>query len=76
MIRHCGVVGLLCESNGYIKFKINSGINSEIKIKSFRALRAASHFLLLVQEKVTKEKDTPVSRRAEKAPRGPLRCSP
>jgi len=32
--------------------------------KAFAPLRGTSHFLLLVQEKVTKEKDTPVSRRA------------
>jgi hypothetical protein len=32
---------------------------AKAKAKAFTALRAASYFLLLVQENVTKEKDTP-----------------
>jgi hypothetical protein len=41
---------------------VSSRSRSKSKSKAFTALRAASHFLLLVQEKVTKEKGTPVSR--------------
>jgi hypothetical protein len=53
----------------------NSKIRIKIKIKSFRALRAASHFLLLAQEKVTKEKGTPDFPPRAKSARGALRCS-
>jgi hypothetical protein len=40
---------------------------AKAKAKAFTALRAASYFLLLVQENVTKEKDTP-SRTARMKP--------
>jgi len=36
--------------------------SSRARSRAFAPLRGTSHFLLLVQEKVTKEKDTPVSR--------------
>jgi len=42
-------------------------VAARAKAKAFTALRAASYFLLLVQENVTKEKDTP-SRTARMKP--------
>jgi hypothetical protein len=48
---------------------------SRSRSKAFTALRAASHFLLLAQEKVTKEKGPPDFPRRSLCERRALRCS-
>jgi hypothetical protein len=50
-------------------------LSSRARSRAFTALRAASHFLLLAQEKVTKEKGTPDFPWRAKSARHALRCS-